>query len=179
MTAHRVAGAGVGMEGWSGLIHQWKRGRGLSLSSAHGESGARRNWCLPLVLASSSSLHFLSPGRKGRISGTMGVQEGCMEEVTPEGKFNLLSASPTRISSLASSVVLSPQGHPDLHLSVTCPGWGDPGVYSAVYFPVCAPSFIYLTSIRHLHVPGTGGSAVNEMASLYRPSWSWLLVEEE
>lgn len=61
-------------------------------------------------------------------------------------------------------------------------------MYSAVYFPACAPSFVYLTSIvYHLSdiiyltccVPGTGGSAVKEMASCYRPSWSWLLVEEE
>lgn len=120
-----------GCWGWGGvgrvegLIHQWKRGRGTEFvqvtdrksgEGAHGESGARRNWYLPLFLASSCShlcsLHFLSPGRKGGSSGTMGIQEGCMEEVTSEGKFNLMSASPTRMLSfclpLGSSGVLSP-----------------------------------------------------------------------
>lgn len=124
-TAHKDAGAGVGLEGWKDLIHQWKRGRGTEFvqvtdrksgEGAHGESGARRNWYLPLFLASSCShlcsLHFLSPGRKGGSSGTMGIQEGCMEEVTSEGKFNLTSAPPTRMLSLClplgSSGVLSP-----------------------------------------------------------------------
>ena len=56
------------------------------------------------------------------------------------------------------------------------PGWGDPGVCSALHFPECAPLFIYLTSVGHILCTSPG---MNEWtATGTRLPGNWPLVEE-
>lgn len=161
-----MLGAGMGVGGKDGAVlsisgseeEEWvcpmyrKHGE-----VACGESGARRNWGLPLFLPSypTSSPFPLSLPRQergvGKASwGRRHLKESPTECLPPPFECHLFLPA---FRVFCSSVAPKPSRSP---LKCRVPRLGDPGACPALHFPDCAPSFTYLTSVGHVSCASPG-----------------------